>query len=158
MGEIKMSEYKYTGEKRTFEYYSGKSTRGSETGDFVIKKGSVDYNEIMPSSFLFVTSLSGDNCFNCTKQLRSTQGFYFAAYEESMLNEKLISQSCTGKYIYKIDANKMFQDEYKFYEFNDMGNYDENIIMCCTKKIPSEYVIEFVSSINDFNKVHGRND
>ena len=138
-----MSEYKYTGEKRTFEYYSGKSTRGSETGDFVIKKGSVDYNEIMPSSFLFVTSLSGDNCFNCTKQLRSTQGFYFAAYEESMLNEKLISQSCTGKYIYKID---------------DMGNYDENIIMCCTKKIPSEYVIEFVSSINDFNKVHGRND
>lgn len=133
-------EYKYSGEKKSFSYYSAKNNRRSNLDDVIIDKGTVEYDEIIPFDFLYVTSVSNNEVLNCTGRLLSNQGFYFIAYDKNMLNTSLTNLPNTGKYIYKIDANKMYQDGYKFYEFDNGGEYNEKVIMCHTDKIPNNYI------------------
>jgi len=133
-------EYKYSGEKKSFSYYSAKGSRRSSLDDVVIDKGTVEYNEIIPFDFLYVSSVSNNEVLNCTGRLLSKQGFYFIAYDKNMLNQSLTNLPNTGKYIYKIDANKMYQDGYKFYEFDNGGEYNKKVIMCHTDKIPNNYI------------------
>lgn len=133
-------EYKYSGEKKSFSYYYAKSNKGSNLDDVVIDKGTVEYDEIIPFDFLYVSSVSNNEVLNCTGRLLSNQGFYFIAYDKNMLNKSLTNLPKTGKYIYKIDANKMYQDGYKFYEFDNRGEYNEKVIMCHTDKIPNNYI------------------
>ena len=141
-------EYKYSGEKKSFYYYSAKGRR-DDLDNVVIDKGTIEYDEIIPLNFLYVSSISNNDGLNCTGRLLSLQGFYFIAYDKNMLNKSLANLPNTGKYIYKIDANKMYQDGYKFYEFDNRGEYNENVIMCHTNKIPNNYIINSICDTNE---------